>query len=181
MLNDKWIQFYVPRQGTLYRFPASELSKDTVRRERFLKLIPVPLLPDSSLDSLLTRIGLPDELKASECDYDPRENVYRLRLPRATGGRIVWVNPVDYSPIKIFFFDRGLPKLQGGPQRPLLIADFSKSVGNGPATLPRLIEIKDAAGQSGLHFQWQSAEAWTNVDPRVFEWEAPASATVHDF
>lgn len=181
MLNDKWIQFYVPRQGTLYRFPASELSKDTVRRERFLKLIPVPLLPDSSLDSLLTRIGLPDELKASECDYDPRENVYRLRLPRATGGRIVWVNPVDYSPIKIFFFDRGLPKLQGGPQRPLLIADFSKSVGNGPATLPRLIEIKDAAGQSGLRFQWQSAEAWTNVDPRVFEWEAPASATVHDF
>lgn len=181
ILNEKWLQLFVPREASVYRFPATELAKDTLRRERFLKLLPIPLVPDLTFEALLTRTALPATDASLSCDYDRGENVYRIRVPASNGGRIVWVDPADYSPLKVFFFDRALPKLGPRVERMLYTANFSRSIGAGAATLPRQIEVTDQEGRRRLRFLWQGAEGWKNPDPKIFEWEPPASAQVHDF
>ena len=44
---------YLPRENVVYRFPSSELEHDTLRRARFLKLLPLPLLPEVFIDAVL--------------------------------------------------------------------------------------------------------------------------------
>jgi hypothetical protein len=187
-LNSEWAMLYIPRENLVYRFPSNELERDTLRRTRFLSLLPLPLAPEVFVDAVLTRVNLPSELRADrlapeQCGYDPSEVAYRVRVPNPAptpGGRWVWIDPASYAPLKILYFDRALPLLLSSHDRASAEARFSKFSGEGAATLPRRIEI-NAGPKRNLRFEWTDATVWAQPDPRVFEWRPAASVQVRDY
>jgi|GEM_PF-1226465 len=182
VLNPDWFYFFVPRERLAYRFPAPELERDTLRRENFLSLLPVPVHPEIFHAAVMSRVGLPDDIKGIECSFDEERVAYRVRIPSARGGRIVWIEPHAFYPDRILYFDGVLPPLAApvGTLRPVFEARFSETRGAGLATLPTHVEIfRD--GKLLLTYRWKEAEAWDSFDPKVFEWTPPASATLKDY
>ncbi len=184
ILNKEWVMLFVPREKTVFRFPAAELKKDSLRRERFLKLLPVPLIPDLYMNSLLTRVGLPQKNSGIRCDYNEELNVYRVRVPKTSdstkGGRIVWLDPVQFVPLREYYFDGLLPDLNGDVGRATSQVHYSRLLGDGANAFPSKIEFGSRNGRD-LRFTWQSAERWTSVDEKVFDWQPPASIKIQDY
>lgn len=183
VLNPDWFYFFVPREKAAFRFPAPELERDTLRRENFLSLLPVPIHPEIFHAAVMTRIGVPEDAAGLDCSYDEELVAYRLRLPAPIkGGRLVWVDANSFAPDRLLYFDNVLPPLSQPVSglRPVFEARFTEPQGGGLATLPTHIEVlRD--GKKLLTYRWKEAEAWTSFDPKVFEWTPPPSATLKDY
>jgi len=189
-INRDWVYLFVPREKSVIRFPTAELSKDTIRRERFLSLLPIPVVPEAFFLGLLSQVGgLEETLKNPKnivaCDIDPESRSYVLRIPGTSvdpnGGRFVWVDGVDYYPIKIAYFERSLPKTWNEKTtRPSFQIDYSNFSGLGTSTLPRHFQLM-VQNEKVLDFEWDSAELWENPDMTVFDWRPSASMTVRDY
>jgi len=190
LINDEWVQLYVPRENTVSRFPKSELYKDTERRERFLKMIPMPVVPEAFFQGLLTQVG---GLKINEtkvpagvsCEVDTELRAYRIRLPGNSvselGGRYVWVEGETFYPVQVQYFERFLPpKYEAANMRPSFEIRFSKFSGRGVATLPRKMELQ-ILSKTEMSFEWANAEKWDAPNGQVFEWRPAASMTVKDY
>lgn len=67
------VEFMVPRKREIYRIPAIEFWTDSQRRENFLALLPVKIVPDGLFDMIL---GAVDSANASHCHYDEGERAY---------------------------------------------------------------------------------------------------------
>ncbi len=184
VLNPRWLYVFSISERTVYRFPAEELRKDTLRREALFAKLPVRISPDLFFLTFLGRVGLPDSAKAPECDFDPDEVAYRVRLPDGErGGRIVWVEPWAYYPLKALRFEGELPafaKIGSEAARPASTATYDRVLGEGPASLPSRIQVRLEPSGETLEFLWRRAEAWPNVDVSVFEWEPPAALKIID-
>lgn len=179
LMNDEWIQLYVPREKAVFRFPKAEAERDTLRRERFFRLLPLRVQPSLAVDALLTRVSL-DEGLVPECEYDDERNAYRLRFKKGEGGRLVWVDPTSYAPLEIQHFTKGLPPKGASEIRPDWRVVLSAFTGSGPSTLPSRLEFFSHQGRQ-LLYEWNSAEAVPNLDPKVFQWQPPASLSVRDY
>ena len=192
LMNSDWVQLYVPREKTVYRFPVAELSNDTLRRQRFLELLPLPVVPAAFFDALLTRVALPKNLSYQVlqptreaqgfCESDHEAGAYRIRVPTPNGfgGRWVWVDPESFAPVRALYFDRNLPLVLRGHERPTVELKFSDFKGAAASTLPTHVQVF-SEGKEVLNFQWAAAERWESYDPSVFEWRPAASMTVKDY
>ncbi len=190
LVNDDWVQFYVPRENSVSRFPKSELYKDTVRRERFLKLVPLPVVPEAFFQGLLTQVGgMPKEMKGNLpgvfCEVDREVRAYRIRFPGNSisehGGRWIWVEGESFYPVKILYFERNLPiRFEPAQVRPSFEVRFAKFSGQGASTLPKRMELL-VSGKTEMTFEWNSTERWESPDPAVFEWRPAASMDVKDY
>ncbi len=184
--NESWVYFFVPREKVVFRFPSEEFDKNTLRRDRFMSLLPLPIEPASFREALLSRVGLPTDkeaLEKTQCRFDDKENLYWLRLPNPggmRGGRWVAVDPVDFYPVKAYVFDRDMPELNEKPERYLAEFQFSQVRGEGPATLPTKIWM-GRGRKNFLSVNWREAEQWKNPDLRVFQWQPPASLNLQDY
>lgn len=184
-INEDWVQLFVPKEQIVYRFPAGEFGKDTLRRQRFLSLLPLPIHPEIVTDSLLTRVGADAADKTPDCDYDAASNAYRLRYAAARGGRIAWVDPTTYAPLRIWYFDDKVPAIGAGKERPLVDIRYSKFSGSGVSALPTQIEVisklESQSDRAQMLFVWKEAEIWESFDPKVFDWRPTASTTIKDY
>jgi hypothetical protein len=190
LINHDWVYLYVPREKTVLRFPTQELYSNTARRARFLRLIPIPVLPEALFDSVLTRIGIPQETEVSllACGFDPESQSYWLRLPYTAnspykGGRWVWIEPHSFSPLKVFYFDAYLPQQSDlkSVGRPMITAEFSRHMNLGEASaFPRSI-LMTSSEQKSLKFDWSGIELLQSYNPKIFTWRPPASVIVKDY
>jgi len=183
-INPEWTILFVPRKKQAFRFPTSELYKNTKRRERFLALLPVPVYPEIFFEAVLTLAQLRGpQGKSLKCSYDKKMNAYLFRVPelKGVGGRWVAIDPTRYLPVEIAYFDRALPTKWGGEDfRPRLRAKFSKLTGQALATIPRQIELFKN-GVSEFRYVWRSAESWTGADKNAMNWRPTASIKVIDY
>lgn len=177
VLGDRWIQSYAIRERVVVRFPTSELSKDTLRRARFFKLIPFKADPDVVLDAIAGRVGLEGHEIAS-CDYDEAKNAYLLRGP----SRWVWVDPSTKAPLEMWWFSKPVPKdAVVTSLHPEWTVVYSKLTGQGPSTFPSHLEFATGAGPE-FAFEWVAGEAWDGgAAPGAFEWTPPAGIEIRDY
>lgn len=190
LINDDWVYLFVPRENSVIRFPKAELFKDTFRRERFLKMLPLPVVPEAFFQGLLTQVGGLPKAGAplppgTVCEVDDEMNAYRLRLVGNSlsqlGGRFVWVDGVDFYPLKIVYFERNLPeKWDAAGARPSFEIEFSKFAGLGASTLPKQFEMRTGR-EKVLDFEWSSAEVWDAPNMSAFDWRPSASMDVRDY
>ena len=187
-VNQEWVQLYMIADKTVFRFPTSEFFKDTERRERFLNLLPVKIIPELFFDAVLNRLAL-GTLQDFTCRYDGAENVYWLRVVEEGGsgeGRILEIDPSHYYPFRIHYFAQKTPSIENFEKaRPLYRVDFASSTGMGFSTLQSQITIFDAKMAPKiskiLRFEWIRAEAWENPPSEAFQWRPDAALSVKDF
>jgi len=178
VMNEEWVQLFVPRENKVFRFPTDELARDSVRRDRFLSLLPLPIVPQLYFESLLTRSGLPDKDPANlVCELREAEHDYQIRWtePAVKGAarkRELLVDASTFHPMRFRESD-----VAG---RDFLDVRFSKPAGEGTATFPRKIEIF-LESTKRLTFTWKEAELWQNITSEPFDWKPPPGAQVQDF
>jgi hypothetical protein len=177
--NPDWIQLYIPREKTVFRFPSDEAEKDTLRRERFFRLLPLRVQPSLAVEALLTRVSLPEGVVPA-CEYVDSQAAYKLKFKKDEGGRIVWVDATTFAPLEIHHFIRGLPADAAGESRPDWKVVFSALTGSGLSTLPTRIEFFSASGRQ-LLFEWASMEAVPQMDVNIFDWTPPAALSIRDY
>jgi hypothetical protein len=179
-VNEEWVQLYVPRENLVIRFPASELYRNTERRDRFLNLLPVRVVPEALLDILLARVGLPEKRQHFACDFDPAVVAYRVRIDEGVAGRWLWIDPQHFGPLKSLYFDRSPPPLSSEPTRALyrmVFSDYSQGV---VTELPGRVELFRSE-LSELRWVWIRAEVWQSQQDRVFNWRPNSSMIVRDY
>ena len=187
-INQEFVQLFMIRDNTVYRFPTAEFFKDTVRRARFLTLLPVRIIPELFFDAVLNRVALGSP-KAFDCRYDSSENIYIVRIVEEGSleeGRWVELDPNTYSPLKVLYFPQKTPALNSEGGRALYEVNFKLATGQGISTLQSSIEFSDANlapnyKRKGLRFEWIRAEAWENRSPEAFQWRPSASTYVKDY
>lgn len=183
--NRDWVQLYLPRENELFRLPQSEFKKSSARREAFLRLLPVPVIPEMVPDFLSTHVGLSKEANISlGCFYSIQDNAYIVRESGGKMGRLIWLDPTTLSPLQQWVFKSFTPRPDAdlSSAEPSLVLKYSQPVGQGYATLRRKIELsrgRDLA--TFLTLQWESAESWPNPLESVFDWSAPASSSVKEY
>lgn len=182
LINEKWVQIYIPREKSVFRFPTAEMEKDTARRARFAKMVPLSVDPQLAVRALLTRVDPPAKLAPDACRFDAEKNAYEFRWKDADGYRLTRLDPTTYAPLEIFYFrsERGIPAA-GSEDRADWHVLYSEFTGEGTATLPSRIEFIAPAKGRELVWEWVSVEAWQDVPRAAFEWQAPAGVTVQDY
>jgi hypothetical protein len=186
----EWIRLYIPRENTLYRFPRAEFNKDTLRRERFLELLPLKIVPELFPSLLLERVSL-DRAADYACRFNEKLNAYELRIvdDKPSGaGRFMWIDPTRFAPLRLWYFPRQLPsltKLEEGDinsLRPLVEVEYESWTGEELATLASVLRIRHLSQKSSnIRFEWLRAEQWENAGAAAFSWQPPASAKVKDY
>ena len=180
-INSDWIQFFVPRENLVIRFPANEFLKDTRRRDNFLALLPFPLAPEVFFDTLLTRTEIGGY---KSCLWDTNEGAFVYDVWGADGSsRWVWVEPTDEGaiPHKVFYFDRRPDyPLLAETARPSLQVQYSEPEGLGANRFPMRMEVFKAK-KNLLHLHWNFSELWEAPSSEVFQWRPSASMVLKDY
>ncbi|MEO5667670.1 MAG: hypothetical protein ABIR96_06410 [Bdellovibrionota bacterium] len=192
-INPDWVQFYDARKRKVHRLPFGEFTKDSVRRDRYLRVLPVSIPGPFFLDLALSRSGLIDgdnEISLRSCEYQTDENVYRvLYVARSEfEGRNRW-HRVDIDPTSFFpllHLTRLTPKTEllddkavswTIPEWKLVYSDIA---GEGFSTLPRKLQVFQR-DQLLWSFEWISAEPIEDRGPEIFQWRPGASISVQDY
>jgi hypothetical protein len=179
-INTDWVQLYSPRENLVIRFPTGELSKNTERRDRFLSLLPVAIVPEALFDALLARVALPEKKQSFSCDFDPVQVAYRVRIDEGSLGRWVWVDPYHFGPLKSLYFERSPPALQSQALRTQLEVSYSEYSDGLVVELPSEIQISKES-KSLLKWSWMRAEVWQSPQDQVFNWRPNSSMIVRDY
>ncbi|MBP7844195.1 MAG: hypothetical protein KA116_05225 [Proteobacteria bacterium] len=180
-MDPQFLQLFIPREKTVYRFPTPELYKNNARRDAFLALLPVPIYPDIFMDAILTISQLPEKMQA--CRYEDSENLYSFSVKdkEGEGGKWVDLDPNSYFPLKVSYFDKKFPLSKKAPEwRPTHELIFEKWDGSGLATIPTHISL--FKGKEKLfQYVWKEAESWKDYDEKSFEWRPSASVKIKDY
>ncbi len=198
-INDEWVYFYDTRKKLVRRLPTKEFSKEGLRRQVFLRELPVSLPDPFVIDAALSRSGLVDDLSIRDevsknyCPYLKREMVYELvykedsELNNLERWHRVWIDGKDLFPIK--HLTRLAPKSKRQVQAlgrafwETAIEwemDYSYFSGEGTATLPRRMLVKNRSSKV-FSFEWRSAEPIKDRDATLFQWRPSASLRVQDY
>ena len=192
-INPDWVQFYDIRHKTVHRLPFVEFAKDSVRRDRYLRVLPVMIPGPFFLDLALSRSGLSGsegEISLRSCDYLQDENVYRLLFVTRSefAGRNRW-HRVDIDPTA-FYPLHHLTRLTSSAElidaKDLSWANsewdfrYSQFTGEGFSTLPRRLDVFQREERL-WSFEWVSAEPIQDRGPEIFQWRPGASISVQDY
>ncbi len=177
--NPDWMQLMISKERTLYRFPAEELRRNTLRRERFFKKIPIPLEPQFLVSALLTRVELPSQ-NSGTCQFEDSTNAYLFVIPMDSGARWIRVDPTSGMPLESLVFFRSRPPVAPPHElRPDIRVTYSKFLNQGLSSLPTHIEIQTTTDKP-FTFEWTQAEAWKDVDHKIFDYTPPRGIRIED-
>jgi hypothetical protein len=179
-LNEKYLQLFIPREKTVYRFPSSELYKNNTRRDKFLTLLPIPIYPEIFLEAVLSLSQL-NGAKSTPCRYLEKENVYSFFLKDKVSSKWIDIDPTRFLPTRVFYFDTSTPGARETDSwRPTHEIHFEEWNGDGLATIPTEISMWNGKEQK-FRFHWKDAESWKNYDEKSFEWQPSASIAIKDY
>jgi hypothetical protein len=180
-LDGDYLQLYVPRENTVYRFPTAELFKRNARRDRFLALLPVPLYPEIFLDAALTVSQLP-ATGQPPCRYSEEENLYAFsHLEKGHYAKWIEIDPTRFVPLKVFYFESKIPRSKSDSDwRPTFELRFEKWAGDSLATIPSEISLWRGKERVFL-YRWKEAESWKDYDEKAFSWRPGASVKIKDY
>jgi len=198
-INQDWVYFFDTRKKSVKRLPMKEFARAGLRRQAFLRDLPVSLPDPFVIDAVLSRTGLIRDAKLDggveqqHCPFLKDSMAYELIYKESAEieGHERWhrvlVDARDYFPI------RHQTRLAPNSKRPAsrLNKDFWRQapewdltydhfVGEGMATLPRKIDLSNRK-QRVFTFEWREAEPVPDRDDRLFGWRPSASLKVQDY
>jgi hypothetical protein len=192
-INADWIYFYDTRAKTAHRLPFVEFVRDSARRDRFFNVLPVPIPGPFFLDLALSRSGLESqesEKSLRSCEYLPEENIYRLLFVSRSEfeARHRWhrvdIDPTAFYPLRHLTRLSAVSELLETSEAHWVRTEwdfrYSRRVGEGLSTLPRLLRVF-RGDQELWSFEWISAEPIPDRGPEIFQWRPTALMTVQDY
>lgn len=185
VMNEAWVRFVVPREKVVLQIPKAELDKRSLRAERFLSAIVVPLPPDLLVAAVTTQSPLALGAKTLACRYLPEENVYELRLAdaKSKGGTILSVDPTTLAPLESRRYDSFLPDL-GSEQskRYSYRIVFKELQGQAMSTIPSTISLWTSPKTKPItELKWVRVEVWPEAGDRTFDFEAGTAFRIKDY
>jgi hypothetical protein len=185
VMNDDWVKFVVPREKLVMQIPKSEIDKKTLRAERFLSAIVVPLPPDLMIAAVTTQSPLAVGAKMLACRYLPKENVYELRLADAgsRGGSILSLDPTTLAPLEWRRYESFLPDLSSDQvERYSYRVVFKDLQGQAMSTIPAKSSLWSLPSKEPIsELKWVRVEVWTDPIDSAFEFKHSASFTIKDY
>jgi len=185
VMNPEWVRFVVPREKLIMQIPKSELDRKTLRADRFLSAIVVPLPPDLLVAAVTTQSPLAVGAKMLACRYQAEKNVYELRLAdaRSKGGTILSVDPTTLAPVEWQRYEAFLPDL-GSEQteRHSYRIVFKDLQGQGLSTIPARATLWSYPANSPIsELKWVRVEVWPDATKEVFDFKHSAAFKVKDY
>ncbi len=178
-VNDQWASLYLPRERLLKRIPTDELEKNSARRDRFLRAIQMPILPEVFVESALSRVGLwRGRSIPGQCSWDSERRAYWFSWEAEK--RLVWVHPQSFVPLRVEFFEGRFPGSPLPGRRPSWVVEYSDFRGSGPSTLPFKM-VANFASKRAFELHWKEAEIARNLELKVFEWKAPGEIRIEEY
>lgn len=188
VMNEKWVKFVVPREKLVLRIPRKELDENTIRSERFLSAVVLPLPPHLLVEAVTTQSLLASGAKVLACRYSHEHNWYELKLADSLtkGGAHLYVDPSTLAPLQVLRFDSFLPNLDDETsQRFSYRIQFSHLQGSGLATIPARAELtsrKMGLGQeSKTELRWSQVQAWSEATMASYEFSESSIFRVKDY
>lgn len=185
VMNQDWVRFVVPREELILRIPKSELDKKTLRAEKFLSAIVVPLPPDLLVSAITTQSPLARGAKVLACRYSPAENRYELRMADAKGkgGTILAVDPTTLAPLESLRYEDFLPDLGSeASKRHSYRIVFNDLQGSGASTLPARARLWTSRREvPDTELKWVRVEVWPDVTNAAFDFKNAASFKVKEY
>lgn len=184
-VNEQWVQLFVPKEKSVFRFPYSEFYKDNLRRDRFLNLLPIKIESEIFFDSLMTLIVLNDDSvkEAMPCRYDAKLNAYIIKTISKQRTRVYLVDPTTFSPLELYYFKTWSPnirELEIAADRADYSVRFEKRMGEGFSTFPTRVLFNNG-DKDVMTLHWKKAEAWVSPSEDIFIWSPPASIKIEHF
>jgi hypothetical protein len=193
-INNDWVQFYDSRKRQVERLPLDEFRKNSLRRDRFLAVLPFPIPGPHFVDYALSRSGLPDDESGEKllrsCVYDEDRNAYEIlyvdksELETHYSWHLLEIDPTNFFPLRHRISLRPRAQVLTNKDTSWSLAEwdlrYSHFVGEGFATLPRVLDVyrREALAWS---FEWLEAERILDRGEEIFLWRPSASITVKDF
>lgn len=185
VMNAERVRFVVPREKTVLQIAKSELDKKSLRAERFLSAIVVPLPPDLLVAAVATQSPLASGARMLACRYLAEENFYEVRLadPKTKGGSILAVDPTTFAPLRWRRYDAFLPELGSeAAARYTYRVDFGDLTGQGLSTIPAKAALFVAPKTAPVsEFKWVRVEVWADPPDSTFDFEHSASFRVKEY
>lgn len=188
VMNEEWVKFAVLRDKLLLRIPKAEIEKRSLRAERFLSAIVVPLPPSVMVEAVTTQSPLANGAKLLACRYSHEFNRYELRLadPKSKGGTHLAVDPSTLAPLEWRRYDAFLPDLgSSAAERYDHRIVFGRLQGGGLATMPAeaglWVSEKARSAKPETELKWSQVEAWPDALNSAFDYNAPAAFRVKDY
>lgn len=185
VMNQEWVRFVVPREELILRIPKSELDKKTLRAEKFLSAIVVPLPPDILVEAITTQSPLARGAKVLACRYSAEENRYELRMADAKGkgGTILAVDPTTLAPLEWLRYDAFLPELgSDASRRHSYRIVFNELQGEGASTLPARARLWTNLNKApDTELKWVKVEVWPDAMDGAFDFKDVGSFKVKEY
>ncbi len=185
VMNNEWVKFVVPREKMIMQIPKSEIDKKSLRAERFLSAIVVPLPPDLMVAAVTTQSPMALGAKLLACRYVPQENAYELRLAdsKTKGGTILSVDPTTLAPLEWRRYESFLPDL-GSEQakRYSYRIVFKELQGQALSTIPSKATLWAYPSTSPIsELKWVRVEVWPEPLDTAFDFKHGAAFKVKDY
>jgi len=193
-INNDWIQFYDARRKQVDRLPFSEFEKNSLRRDRFLTILPFPIPGPYFVDYALSRSGLPSDASGEKllrsCVYDEGRNIYEIlyvdksEVQDRYRWHLIEIDPTNFFPVRHRTLLKMRPQVLTTQDDSWLLPEwdlrYSRFVGAGFSTLPRLLQVYQ---RDRLHwsFEWLEAERIQDRGEEIFQWRPAASMSVNDY
>jgi len=184
VMNKKWIQFFIPRKRLILRLPKSELDKNSMRAERFLSSIVLPLPPKQLVAAITTRSLIAEGGKVLDCEYRAESNSYRLAIasPNKIGGQVLEIDPTSFAPIILRVYDSLRPRLNfAGSSRYAYRVEFANLIGEGMAVIPSRAKLFSGTSNDQMVLEWDRVEVWNDPVDSAFSLTRNASYVVKDY
>lgn len=185
VMNAEWLRFVVPREKLIMQIPKAEINKKSLRAERFMSAVVVPLPPELMIAAVTTQSPLAVGAKMLACRYLPEENVYELRLAdtKTKGGTILSVDPTTLAPLEWRRYESFLPDLGSElAKRYSYRIVFKELQGQALSTIPAKATVWAYPSKTPLsELKWVRVEVWPDPVDTAFEFKKSASFRVKDY
>jgi len=174
-IDAEWVQMFIPRMNRVYRIPKEILQKNSLRRERFLEILPFYIPVDIIVEVLLTRVAISRyPSKAMTC-YKAADSKIPSRLKSTLSGQKIdaLFDLQSWAPLSLRL---GAEKSQGQD----LLISFKHFDKEGLSALPRVIRLSRAKKQQ-LSLKWLEAELIDSDLSTFNSWRPPAGADIIDY